>query len=216
MAGLNPEILLRAYAEGLFPMAERREDTKLFWVDPEKRGIIPLKSFHIPRRLKKTVRSNIYSIRCDTCFEEVIRACADKRPGREETWINDEIVKLYVQLFKNGQAHSIETWQNNLLVGGLYGVAVGGAFFGESMFSKARDASKVALVHLVARLQWGGFKLLDTQFVTSHLAQFGVVEIHRSGYRHLLSAALKASGKFKKDLPEAALDALMQSKTQTS
>lgn len=216
MVGLNPEMLLRAYAEGLFPMAEGRDDTKLFWVDPEKRGIIPLKSFHIPRRLKKTVRSNIYSIRCDTCFEEVIRACADKRPGREETWINDEIIKLYVQLFKNGKAHSIETWQNNLLVGGLYGVEVGGAFFGESMFSRARDASKVALVHLVARLQQGGFKLLDTQFVTSHLAQFGVVEIHRSGYRHLLSAALKVSGEFKKDLPEGALAAFIQSNTQTS
>ncbi len=216
MVGLNPEMLLRAYAEGLFPMAEGRDDTELFWVDPEKRGIIPLKSFHIPRRLKKTVRSNTYSIRCDTCFEEVIRACADKRPGREETWINDEIIKLYVQLFKNGKAHSIETWQNNLLVGGLYGVAVGGAFFGESMFSQARDASKVALVHLVARLQQGGFKLLDTQFGTSHLAQFGVVEIHRSGYRHLLSAALKVSGEFKKDLPEGALSAFIQSNTQTS
>lgn len=197
-------------------MAEGRDDTELFWVDPEKRGIIPLKSFHIPRRLKKTVRSNTYSIRCDTCFEEVIRACADKRPGREETWINDEIIKLYVQLFKNGKAHSIETWQNNLLVGGLYGVAIGGAFFGESMFSQARDASKVALVHLVARLQQGGFKLLDTQFGTSHLAQFGVVEIHRSGYRHLLSAALKVSGEFKRDLPEGALTAFIQSNTQTS
>ncbi len=216
MVGLNPEMLLRAYAEGLFPMAEGRDDTELFWVDPEKRGIIPLKSFHIPRRLKKTVRSNTYSIRCDTCFEEVIRACADKRPGREETWINDEIIKLYVQLFKNGKAHSIETWQNNLLVGGLYGVAIGGAFFGESMFSQARDASKVALVHLVARLQQGGFKLLDTQFGTSHLAQFGVVEIHRSGYRHLLSAALKVSGEFKRDLPEGALTAFIQSNTQTS
>ena len=197
-------------------MAERREDTKLFWIDPEKRGIIPLESFHIPRRLKKTVRSNLYNIRCDTCFEEVIRACADKRPGREETWINDEIIKLYVQLFKNGKAHSVETWHKNMLVGGLYGVAIGGAFFGESMFSRARDASKVALVHLVARLHHGGFKLLDTQFVTSHLAQFGVVEIHRSGYRHLLSAALKAPGEFKKDLPEAELEAFMQSKTQTS
>lgn len=216
MVGLNPEIILRAYAEGLFPMAERREDTKLFWIDPEKRGIIPLESFHIPRRLKKTVRSNLYNIRCDTCFEEVIRACADKRPGREETWINDEIIKLYVQLFKNGKAHSVETWHKNMLVGGLYGVAIGGAFFGESMFSRARDASKVALVHLVARLHHGGFKLLDTQFVTSHLAQFGVVEIHRSGYRHLLSAALKASGEFKKELPRTTLDAFIQSKTQTS
>ncbi len=216
MVGLDPDILLRAYAVGLFPMAERHDDPTLYWIDPEKRGIMPLDTFHIPRRLKKSVRQGVYDIRCDTAFEEVIRRCADPAPDRKETWINDEIIQLYSDLFDIGRAHSVEAWQDEELVGGLYGVALGGAFFGESMFSRARDASKIALVHLVARLRAGGFKLLDTQFVTSHLAQFGVVEIHRSGYRQLLSSALDVSAEFVSELPEEVLEDFIQSTTQTS
>jgi leucyl/phenylalanyl-tRNA--protein transferase len=216
MAMLSPDTLIRAYAQGLFPMAERHDDPTLFWIDPEKRGIIPLNSFHIPRRLKRSVRKKIYEIRINTSFEEVIRTCAAPTNSRKETWINDEIINLYVDLFKMGRAHSVEAWKDNLLVGGLYGVAIGGAFFGESMFSRARDSSKVALVHLVAKLKFSGFKLLDTQFVTGHLAQFGVVEIHRSGYHHLLSSALDARADFLTELPDDALEELMQSTTVTS
>lgn len=216
MSGLSPEILLRAYAVGLFPMAERHDDATLYWIDPEKRGIIPLDKFHIPRRLRRLVRSERYDVRCDTAFEDVIRYCAKPADDRKETWINEEIIRLYVDLHKMGRAHSVEAWHDDVLIGGLYGVALGGAFFGESMFSLERDASKVALVHLVARLKKCEFRLLDSQFVTQHLAQFGAVEIHRSGYRQLLATALDKNAKFQGDLTFEELDSFIQSTTQTS
>lgn len=187
---LTPEILLRAYAEGLFPMAERRGDPTLYWVSPEKRGVIPLDGFHIPQRLARTVRSGRFAVTSDRAFRDVMLACAAPAPGREESWINDEILRLYTALHAGGHAHSIECWQNGALVGGLYGVRLGAAFFGESMFSRQRDASKVALVHLVDGLRRGGFTLLDTQFITTHLAQFGAIEISRAQYLSLLNQAL--------------------------
>ena len=187
---LTPEILLRAYAEGLFPMAERRGDPTLYWVSPEKRGIIPLDAFHVPHRLARTVRSGVFTVTADTAFRDVMEACAAPAPGREETWINDEILRLYCALHASGHAHSIECWQDGELVGGLYGVRLGAAFFGESMFSRARDASKVALVHLVDGLKRGGFVLLDSQFITAHLARFGAIEIPREQYLMKLANAL--------------------------
>jgi leucyl/phenylalanyl-tRNA--protein transferase len=187
---LTPEILLRAYAEGLFPMAERRGDPTLYWVSPDLRGIIPLDSFHVPHRLARTVRSGRFTVTADQCFADVMRACAAPAPGREESWINDEILRLYTALHVGGHAHSIECWEAGELVGGLYGVRLGAAFFGESMFSRARDASKVALVHLVDALKRGGFTLLDTQFITGHLSRFGAIEIPRQRYALLLQDAL--------------------------
>jgi len=187
---LTPEVLLRAYAEGLFPMAERRGDPTLYWVSPEKRGVIPLNHFHVPHRLARTVRSGRFTITSDKAFQEVILACAAPAPGREETWINSEILRLYIALHAGGHAHSIECWQAGELAGGLYGVRLGAAFFGESMFSRARDASKVALVHLVEGLRRGGFMLLDTQFITPHLARFGAIEIPREHYLAKLAEAL--------------------------
>jgi len=187
---LTPEILLRAYAEGLFPMAERRGDPTLYWVSPEKRGIIPLNAFHVPHRLARTVRSGHFTVTADQAFTDVMQACAAPAPGREETWINSEILRLYTALHSSGHAHSIECWQAGELVGGLYGVRLGAAFFGESMFSRARDASKVALVHLVEGLRRGGFILLDTQFITAHLSRFGAIEIPRELYLLKLADAL--------------------------
>ena len=187
---LTPEILLRAYAEGLFPMAERRGDPTLYWVSPEKRGIIPLDSFHVPHRLARTARSGSFTVTADQAFAEVMLACAAPGPDRPETWINDEILRLYTALHAGGHGHSIECWQDGELAGGLYGVRLGAAFFGESMFSRRRDASKVALVALVEGLRRGGFVLLDTQFVTGHLAQFGAVEISRAQYLAKLADAL--------------------------
>lgn len=216
MTSLTPEILLRAYAVGLFPMAEHREDPTLYWIDPEKRGILPLDDFHIPRRLRRTVRSGRFEVRCDTAFEDVIRACAAPGPDRRDTWINDEIVRLYTDLHELGRAHSVETWLDDRLVGGLYGVALGAAFFGESMFSRETDASKVALVHLVARLRKGGFRLLDTQFVTEHLSRFGAAEVPRAGYRQMLASALDRQASFEAELTQPELEAFLQSVTQTS
>ncbi len=189
---LTPDILLRAYAEGLFPMAERRDDPTLYWVSPEKRGVLPLDTFHVPKRLTRTVRNDRYFVTADTAFADVMRACAAPAKGREETWINDEILSLYTALHASGHAHSLECWREDRLVGGLYGVRLGGAFFGESMFSYETDASKVALVHLVARLKVGGFKLLDAQFLTAHLARFGATEISRNAYLDKLSEAIAA------------------------
>lgn len=187
---LSPDILLRAYAKGLFPMAERRGDSTLYWVSPEKRGIIPLERFHVPRRLARTIRSGRFQLSVDQAFGQVMRACAAPAKGREESWINDEILRLYGALHASRHAHSIECWHEGKLAGGLYGVRLGAAFFGESMFSRERDASKVALVHLVERLRHGGFLLLDTQFVTAHLAHFGAVEVTRAHYLLLLEQAL--------------------------
>jgi leucyl/phenylalanyl-tRNA--protein transferase len=187
---LTPEILLRAYAEGLFPMAERRGDTTLYWISPDKRGIIPLDGFHVPRRLVRTVRNNVFQVTSDRCFRQVMEACAAPAPGRTESWINDEILRLYTALHASGHAHSVECWREGELAGGLYGVRLGAAFFGESMFSRRRDASKVALVHLVDGLKRGGFLLLDTQFTTAHLARFGAIEIPRERYLVKLHDAL--------------------------
>ena len=196
MARFGPTDLLDCYARGVFPMADARGDTKVFLVDPEHRGVLPFKAFHVSRRLARTVRANPFEIRVDTAFSAVVSACAAEAPGRENTWINGPIEGLYAALFRIGHAHSIETWRDNELVGGLYGVSLAGAFFGESMFSRATDASKVALVHLVARLIAGGFVLLDAQFITEHLTQFGAEEIPRNVYRKRLKQALKASGDF--------------------
>ena len=187
---LTPEIILRAYAEGLFPMAERRNDPLLYWVSPEKRGIVPLDAFHVPRRLARTVRAGPFTVTSDRAFADVMTACAAPAPGRPESWINDEILRLYTALHVGGHAHSIECWQDGVLAGGLYGVRLGAAFFGESMFSRQRDASKVALVHLVAGLKRGGFTLLDTQFITAHLTRFGAIEIPRERYLLKLQDAL--------------------------
>ncbi len=187
---LTPQILLRAYAEGLFPMAEKRDDPALYWVSPEQRGIIPLDDFHVSRRLARTIRSARFGITTDQAFSDVMRACAAPTQGREQTWINDEILRLYAALHAGGHAHSVECWQSGELVGGLYGVSLGAAFFGESMFTRVRDASKVALVHLVETLRAGGFALLDTQFLTGHLAGFGAHEISRADYLILLNEAI--------------------------
>jgi leucyl/phenylalanyl-tRNA--protein transferase len=191
---LTPDLLLHAYAEGLFPMAERRDDPTLFWVSPELRGIIPLDGFHVSHRLARTVRQDKFAVTFDACFADVMQACAAPAPGRTESWINDEILHLYTALHAAGHAHSVECWADGRLLGGLYGVSLAGAFFGESMFSRTRDASKVALVHLVAQLKRGGFVLLDTQFLTSHLASFGAIEIPRATYLARLNEALNHQG----------------------
>jgi leucyl/phenylalanyl-tRNA---protein transferase len=201
---LTPEILLAAYAAGVFPMAESADDPELFWVDPLHRGILPLDGFHIPRRLGRVIRQKRFTISCDRAFEAVIRACAEASEKRPNTWINDEIVRLYAALFARGAAHSVECWRDGALLGGLYGVSIGAAFFGESMFSRETDASKAALVHLVARLKTGGYRLLDTQFLTPHLARFGGIEITRRHYHRLLAAALAYRAWFPLELPEAA------------
>ena len=198
---LTSAILLQAYAAGIFPMAESAEDPELFWVDPRHRGILPLDGFHVPRRLKRVLRRDDIAVRCDTAFEGVMRGCAEASETRPTTWINDEIVRLYTSLFAQGAAHSVECWHDGQLVGGLYGVSLGAVFFGESMFSRVTDASKIALVHLVARLRLGGYRLLDTQFLTPHLAQFGGVEIPRGRYHRLLAEALRHRGVFGRDLP---------------
>jgi leucyl/phenylalanyl-tRNA---protein transferase len=195
---ITPEVLLRAYACGIFPMAESADDPTLFWVEPEMRGVIPLRGFHISSRLARTVRSDTFTVTIDTVFKAVIAGCAAPQPGRDDTWINKRIRDLYTGLHDLGHAHSVEVWQNDLLVGGLYGVSLGRAFFGESMFHTTRDASKVALVHLVARLIAGGFKLLDTQYVTEHLRSFGAVEIPRRRYSVLLDQAISGSAEFAK------------------
>jgi len=211
MARLTPDLLLRAYAAGIFPMAESRHDQELFWVDPEQRGIIPLDRFHVPRRLRRTVRQAPFEIRCDTVFGEVMQACSEPAPGRPDSWINDEIIRAYTELHRLGHAHSVECWRNGVLAGGLYGVSLGAAFFGESMFSRATDASKVALVHLVARLRAGGFMLLDTQFITRHLQQFGSREIPREAYHRLLAEALSRPARFLCEIGPAAVDEVLDS-----
>jgi leucyl/phenylalanyl-tRNA--protein transferase len=188
--------LIACYRRGVFPMADARGDEKIYLIDPELRGVIPLGGFHLARRLARTVRADRFEVRIDTAFPAVVAACAAPRPGRMETWINRPIQALYAELFARGQAHSVEAWAEGELVGGLYGVAIGGAFFGESMFSTARDASKVALVHLIARLRVGGYALLDAQFMTDHLATFGAQEISRARYHALLAEALAVEGDF--------------------
>jgi leucyl/phenylalanyl-tRNA---protein transferase len=196
MESFSARDLLACYARGVFPMADAREDARIFLIDPERRGVLPLERFHLSRRLARTVRGDPFEVRADTAFHEVVLACAAPAPDRPETWINRPIEKLYLKLHDMGFAHSIECWMDGALVGGLYGVALKGAFFGESMFSRARDASKVALAHLVARLVAGGFRLLDAQFMTEHLTQFGAEEIGRREYHRRLERALLVEADF--------------------
>ena len=198
MKHFGPRELLDCYARGVFPMADARDDDRVFLIAPEKRGVIPLDAFHVPRRLARTIRSDPFEIRMDTAFAQVVAACAAPKPGRTETWINGVIEELYARLFEMGHAHSVECWQDGELVGGLYGVSLGSAFFGESMFSRRTDASKVALAHLVARLIADGFRLLDTQFITDHLTTFGAVEIPRVEYHRRLARALAHEASFQR------------------
>ena len=197
--------MLRAYANGIFPMAESADDPTLFWVEPEQRGVLPLDGFHLAHRLARTVRSDRFDVTVDTDFEAVIEGCAAPAPGRSGTWINAEIRRVYGALFRLGQVHTVEVRRDGHLVGGLYGVRLAGAFFGESMFSRETDASKVALVHLIARLRFGGFRLLDAQFLTEHLARFGAVEIPRAAYRRRLAAALTVEAEFHRLGPAGAI-----------
>ena len=190
MIEITPQVLLKAYACGIFPMAESAEDNALYWIEPERRGILPLDRVHVPKRLARTIRKGGFEVRIDRNFEEVIEGCAAPRSGRRSTWINARIRNLYRELFVLRHCHTVEVWQDGQLTGGLYGVHLGRAFFGESMFSRARDASKIALVYLIARLKYGGFTLLDTQFVTGHLARFGAIEVSREEFQRFLEAAL--------------------------
>jgi leucyl/phenylalanyl-tRNA--protein transferase len=205
---VTPDLLLRAYGAGVFPMAESRQSDRLYWLDPALRGVLPIDAgFHLPRRLRRTVLSGRFAVTADRDFVGVIRGCAEPAPGRMDTWINPEIERLFLALHARRAAHSVEAWQDGRLVGGLYGVALGGAFFGESMFSRATDASKVALVHLVARLRLCGFVLLDTQFLTSHLARFGAVEIPKADYKRRLADALEAPARWHAEMPWEAIAA---------
>ena len=190
MAALDPDLLLRAYSVGVFPMASTRDAADVFWVEPKKRGILPLDRFHLSRSLAKTIRSDRFTVTVDQAFGEVVARCAEATARRPDTWINPDIETAYAELHRRGYAHSVETWQGGELVGGLYGVRLGAAFFGESMFSRVRDASKVALAHLVARLKVGGFRLLDCQFLTEHLASLGTIEVGRQAYVALLDLSL--------------------------
>ncbi len=217
MSELQPELLLQAYAVGVFPMAEGRHDPRLFFVDPDDRGILPLDGFHISRSLRKTVRRRRFEVVWDRDFEATIDGCAEATGRRPDTWINPEIRRLYLALYARGHAHSVESWQDGRLVGGLYGVRLGGAFFGESMFSRATDASKVALVHLVAKLKASGFTLLDTQFITEHLTRFGALEISREEYRERLATAIATPVQFDPTADDwPSVEALLQEATQTS
>lgn len=191
---LSPQLLLSAYCQGIFPMAH--DDGSIYWYDPDPRAILPLEEFHVPRSLARSLKKGHFEIRYNSDFAAVIRGCAEPGPGREETWINEEIVAAYTRLHKLGFAHSVETWLNGELAGGLYGVAIQGLFAGESMFSRVRDASKVALVHLIERLRRGGFQLLDVQFMTAHLRRFGAVEIPSTVYKARLAEALQVSARF--------------------
>jgi leucyl/phenylalanyl-tRNA--protein transferase len=214
---ITPELMLRAYGAGLFPMAEGRDSKKLHWLDPALRGVLPLDhGFHLPRRLRRTVLSDRFSVTADQDFAGVIAGCAEPAPGRADTWINDEIETLFTALHRMGAAHSIEVWQDGALVGGLYGVRIGGVFFGESMFSRVTDASKVALAHLVARLRQGGFRLFDAQFQTTHLQSLGCVEVSRVAYRRLLREALQVRAEFGPAGPVVPGQDWLQPSAQTS
>ncbi|MGI9419687.1 MAG: leucyl/phenylalanyl-tRNA--protein transferase [Geminicoccaceae bacterium] len=226
MPDLTPELLLCAYASGIFPMADDRDDPAIQWIDPHQRGIIPLDRYHVPRSLKKVIRQRRFEIRVDSAFERVIAACAECRPDRPKTWLNDQLIELYCALHEKRYVHSVECWADDRLVGGVYGLSLGAAFFGESMFSRERDASKVALVALIERLNLGGYRLLDTQFVTDHLKRFGAIEIPREAYLERLRQAIGVEALFYSDdgvvvsgTPwpiEAASVGSSQSTTQTS
>jgi leucyl/phenylalanyl-tRNA---protein transferase len=193
---ITPEVLLKAYSCGIFPMAESAEDPALYWIEPERRGIIPLERFHLPGRLARTIRSTPFTVFIDRDFDAVINGCAQPQPGRTRRWINSRIRNLYRKLYERGDCHTVEVYDGDELIGGLYGVSLGRAFFGESMFHRVRDASKIALVHLVARLKKGRYQLLDTQFVTEHLRTFGAIEVSRPVYHKLLDAALVGEADF--------------------
>lgn len=207
---ITPDVILRAYMLGVFPMAETKESKEVFWVDPESRGILPFDGFHIPKRLARTVRREKFEIRIDKDFRQVVENCRAARTDRQNSWINQEILELYCELAERGHAHSVEAWLDGELVGGLYGVSIGAAFFGESMFTFATDASKVALVYLVARLKHGGYAMLDTQFTTEHLAQFGAVEIPRGRYHSRLQEALEQPADFYSLPPNASSSTILQ------
>jgi leucyl/phenylalanyl-tRNA--protein transferase len=210
MIEITPQVLLKAYSCGIFPMAESADDPALYWIEPQHRGVMPLDAVRVPSRLARTIRTTAMQVRIDTDFEGVIDGCAASRPGRSSTWINERIRALYGELFAQGHCHTVEVWEGARLVGGLYGVALKGAFFGESMFSYARDASKIALVHLSARLIHGGFNLLDTQFVTQHLRQFGAIEIDRAAFHRRLEAALAVDARFDALAPDTVPDRILE------
>ncbi len=213
---MTPELLLKAYAIGIFPMAEGRDQSEVHWIDPDLRGVLPLEEFQIPRKVKRRVRRGDFEVRCDHAFAQVIGACAEPVDGRPDTWINPAIMRLYGELHAAGFAHSVECWRDGALVGGLYGVSLGAAFFGESMFSRLGDASKVALVHLVLRLRKGGYRLLDTQFATAHLGRFGVIEIPRAEYRDKLAQAITTRAQFPKKVTAAEVEAFLESLNRPS
>jgi len=206
---LTPDVLLRAYAIGIFPMAEGRAHADLHWIDPEQRGILPLDEFHVSRKLRAKLRRGDFEVRCDSAFKQVIRGCAEPSENRRDTWINPAIESLYGDLFEAGFVHTVECWRDGALLGGLYGVSLGAAFFGESMFSRATDASKVALAHLVLRLRLGGYRLLDTQFVTEHLRRFGAKEIPRDRYRTLLAKAITTAAHFPLDVSQTDMESFL-------
>jgi leucyl/phenylalanyl-tRNA--protein transferase len=212
---ITPQVLLKAYAVGIFPMAESADDPGLYWIEPESRGILPLDRFHVPRRLARTIASDRFEIAIDRDFDAVISGCAAATTTRPKTWINQRIRKLYGELYELGACHTVEAWRGGKLAGGLYGVDLGGAFFGESMFSRERDASKVALVHLVARLKVGGYALLDTQFTTKHLKQFGAIDVDKREYQQMLDRAVRRKADFYR-LGGATSDFILQSVSQTS
>ncbi|MGI9374142.1 MAG: leucyl/phenylalanyl-tRNA--protein transferase [Hyphomicrobiales bacterium] len=216
MTTITPHLLLKAYSAGIFPMAESADDAALYWIDPDERGVFPFESFHVSRRLARTIRQEPYNVQINSNFEAVIEGCAQSGPGRSTTWINDRIRALYSQLFRMGFCHTVECWRGDDLVGGLYGVHIGGAFFGESMFSNERDASKIALTYLVARLKAGGFKLLDTQFITPHLETMGAREIARDEYHELLEEALMAEGNFQLLPEDVSAEGVLQLVSHTS
>jgi leucyl/phenylalanyl-tRNA---protein transferase len=196
MIEITPQVLLKAYSCGIFPMAESADDPALYWIEPQQRGVLPLHGIHLSSRLAQSIRNTPLDVRIDTDFAGIIDGCAASKPGRRTTWINGRIRSLYGELFQAGHCHTVEVWDEDRLVGGLYGVALQGAFFGESMFSNVRDASKIALIHLAARLIHGGFTLLDTQFVTEHLRQFGALEVDRADFHKRLEVALGQEADF--------------------
>ena len=210
MPEITPDLLLKAYSIGVFPMAEDHDDPEIFWVDPRMRGILPLDRFHVPRRLRRTVRSSIYKITVNADFNAVIEGCAKTVNDRPQTWINTKIIDLYTSLHYMGYAHSLECWRNGELAGGLYGVILGGVFFGESMFSRQRDASKVALVHLIYRMHAGNFAFVDTQFITKHLSQFGAIEIPRQEYIDMLKKGLKLPSNFEAPISKQIIESVLQ------
>ena len=216
MTEITADILLKAYMCGIFPMAETRDTEELFWIDPKERGVLPLDSFHVSKSLVKAIRNEPYVITADKAFARVIRGCAAPRIGHEDTWINGTIMTLYEELYERCFAHSIECWQGDELVGGLYGVSIGAAFFGESMFHTKTNASKIALCYLVARLKAGGFTLLDTQFVAEHLNQFGVKEIARDDYLKRLETAIEKPSDFYSMATDASSETILQLITQIS